>query len=123
MISFVLTFAAGIISGSAMGLIGIGGGALLMPLLMFAGLSLPQSVAIVLFTQVVPQTLPGLLLYWRSGYFLWQEALVVTIGSFIGVTFGAFLASRDILTEKTLYKLMSITFLGLSAGIWMKYCI
>lgn len=120
--SSVITFAAGIISGSVMGLIGIGGGALLMPLLMFAGLSLPQSVAIVLFTQVIPQTLPGLLLYWKSGYFLWQEALVVTIGSFIGVTFGAYLASKEILTAKTLYKLMSLTLLGLSAGIWMKYC-
>lgn len=122
MLSLLSILFAGWLSGLVMGLIGIGGGTILMPLLMFVGLSLPQSVAIVLFTQVLPQTLPALIVYYNEGHFLLKESLIVIAGSFVGVTLGAFLAAKGYIPKKILYILMSCTLFVLSIGVWVRYC-
>lgn len=113
---------AGIVSGMAMGLIGIGGGAILMPLLMFSGLTLEQSVTIILFAQIIPQTLPAFWKYYQKGHFLFKECMVTLVGSFIGVSVGAWLATNEVIPKKILYQLMSLTLMFFAVWIWVKYC-
>lgn len=113
---------AGFISGIIMSLIGIGGGAFLVPLLLFSGMSLQQAVAIVLFTQVIPQALPGLIVYYKNGVFPWKEGLIVTLGSFIGVSIGAYIANAEIISLKYLYRAMAFSLLILSIMVWWKFC-
>ena len=49
----------GVISGTSMGIIGVGSGLLTIPALVLTGLSLQQSVGISLIIQLLPQSLPG----------------------------------------------------------------
>ena len=56
----------GLLTGVSMGMIGIGAGVISMPLLIYAGLSVKQSVAIGMVMQVLPQSIPGVINYWKQ---------------------------------------------------------
>lgn len=111
-----------IISGLLMGMIGIGGATILTPLLMISGLTLEQSVAIVLFVQVIPETLPALYMYYKNKHFLWKEALIILAGSISGISIGAYISSNKIIPKIYLYRLMAISLFLLSILIWYFYC-
>lgn len=113
---------AGLISGMIMSLIGIGGGAFLVPLLLFSGLNLQQTVAIVLITQAIPASIPGLIMYYKNGVFPWREGIVVSIGSLVGIVIGAYIANAGIFSVKVMYRAISFSLLVLSIFIWWKYC-
>jgi uncharacterized membrane protein YfcA len=119
---FPLILLSGFISGIAMGLVGIGGGAILMPLLLFSGLTLAQAVSVILFTHIVPQTLPGLIIYYNQGHFLFKESILVVIGSLIGTTLGAYMIKKNYIPKKILYYLMVATLLVLATWVFIEYC-
>lgn len=112
---------AGGVSGLFMGLIGIGGGALMTPLLLMSGLSLYKAVCIVLFIQIMPETLPALWVYYKKGDFPYKEGLVVLLGGAVGATIGAYLSAHKMLPEQALYKLMSVTLIALGVYVWYAY--
>lgn len=113
---------AGLLSGFVMGMIGIGGGAFLVPLLLFSGLTLQQATAIVLLTQVVPQTLPALLLYYKNNTLPIKEGILVILGSLIGTTIGAYVSTSGYMSQKLLYRCAAISLIVLGILIWWKYC-
>jgi uncharacterized membrane protein YfcA len=96
-ILFILT---GIITGLLMGVVGIGGGALLIPMLMMLGLSIKQAVAMSLVLQMVPQTLPGVYLYYKQGHVKIYKSIALIIGSVIGVFIGSYLVVNNFISEK-----------------------
>ena len=51
----------GLFTGISIGIVGIGAGVLLIPLLTYFGVSIKTAVATGLALQLVPQSLPGLL--------------------------------------------------------------
>ena len=59
----------GIITGTSVGLTGMGSGILTVPLLIYAGMTPHETVATVLALHVFPQALPGLYLYYKRGDF------------------------------------------------------
>ena len=112
---------AGGISGLFMGLVGVGGGALMTPMLLMSGLSLYQAMCIVLFIQVMPETLPALWVYYKKGDFPYKEGLVVLLGGAVGALIGAYLSAHKIVPTAVLYKIMSVTLIALGVYIWHAY--
>ena len=62
-ILYILYLLIGVLSGVSMGIIGVGAGMITIPLLLYTGLSVQQAVATSLIIQLLPQSLPGCLLY------------------------------------------------------------
>lgn len=106
---------AGFISGISVGSIGIGAGTILMPILTLMGVSIKCAVATGLAIQLLPQSFPGLWLYFKNGHFDWHITLWVIIGSLIGTTYGAYLVNYDIISEKMMYILLFIMMVATTA--------
>ena len=98
----------GFITGVSVGSVGIGAGSLLMPLLIMLGTSVKTAVATGLAIQLLPQSLPGLWLYYQNGHFDMKISFWVIIGSLIGTTYGAYLVNYNIFSEKVLYIVLFI---------------
>jgi len=101
----------GIVSGTSMGIIGVGSGLLTFPQLVFTGLSLQQSVGISLIIQLLPQSLPGAYMYYSKG-FINKKILIITlivlIGSFVGTTLGAYLVTTDYISHQLTYRILTV---------------
>ena len=63
-----------------MGIVGIGAGILLIPLLVSTGVSIQTAVATGLVLQMVPQSLHGVWLYYKGGFLDWWLSLYIIIG-------------------------------------------
>lgn len=112
---------AGAVSGLLMGMMGVGGDALLMPLLLMSGIPLYSAVSIVLFIQVLPQSLPALWMYYKKGHFRLKESMMVLVGAIVGTTLGAYLAVHQVVPKVLLHKLMSIVLVGLGVYGWIAH--
>ena len=98
----------GCIAGLSMGTIGVGAGIITIPLLIYSGMNIRTAVGCSLVMQLMPQSLPGVLLYNMKNYIEWFNSLLVVFGSLIGILIGAFLVSNNYITEKMTYKLLTI---------------
>ena len=93
----------GFFTGISIGIVGIGAGILLMPLLIATGMSIHGAVATGLALQLVPQSLPGLYLYHKKGHFDFWTSLYIILGSLLGITSGAYLVNNEYISEKLMY--------------------
>jgi uncharacterized membrane protein YfcA len=98
-------FIGSVIIGVIIGLIGIGGGILMLPLLVYYNFSFQQAVAISLFLNAIPNTLPGLYLYYQNGFLDFNTAIIVASGTIIGGIAGAYVGTNNYIDEKTLYRI------------------
>lgn len=114
---FACLVVIGVISGVFIGSIGMGGGAVMTPLLLLTGVPLKGAVAIGLAIQLVPQSLFGVIEFWRSGHLNVSHATAVALGSAAGIYGGAILLNRDILPEKWIYRMLSAFMIA--GGIYM----
>jgi uncharacterized membrane protein YfcA len=108
---FIYLFIGGI-AGVSMGAIGIGAGLITMPLLIYSGLTIPESVAVAMVMQLFPQSAPGVYNYWK--YIQWKPTFFVILGSFFGIWLGSILTANNYLSELFLYRFLAI-FLFLSS--------
>ena len=74
----------GLISGYFIGLVGIGAGVIMIPMLLYAGFTIQQAVAAGLFLQLIPQSLPAVYMYYKTNNFLFWESLILVGGSTVG---------------------------------------
>ena len=111
----------GVFTGISIGVVGIGAGILLMPLLISSGLSIQTAVATGLALQLVPQSLPGLWLYHKKGHFDLWISLYIILGSLFGVTLGAYLVNNDYISEKFMYRLLFTLLLFSTIYIGVNY--
>ncbi len=98
---FLLYLVVGAVAGVLAGLLGIGGGLVIVPMLTFAftaqglahehilHLALGTSLASILFTSV-----SSLMAHHKRGAVLWPVVLAITPGILAGTFFGAWIASR-----------------------------
>ena len=56
----------GTLAGLSMGIIGIGAGIITIPLLIYSGMNIRTAVGCSLVMQLLPQSLPGVLLYQKK---------------------------------------------------------
>jgi hypothetical protein len=98
-------FIISIIIGIIIGIIGVGGGILFLPILVYYNFTVPQAVAISLFLNAIPNTLPGLYLYYKEGHLNTYIAAIVAIGTLLGSTIGSYLGANEYIDKKILYRI------------------
>ncbi len=109
----ILLFLLGITAGSLSGLIGIGGGVIIVPALIFLfGLSQHQAQGTTLALLVPPIGILGAWVYYKQGYVDLRIAAVICIGFFLGSMFGAKLATS--LSNILLQRIFGIALLLIS---------
>lgn len=115
-------FIGSVIIGAIIGLIGIGGGILFLPLLVYYDFSFQQAVAISLFLNTIPNALPGLYLYYEHGFLDFNAALIVAAGSIFGGTMGAYLGTNNYIDDKSLYRIYTMFLLFTTVYMYSYYC-
>ena len=98
----------GFITGISVGAVGIGAGSLLMPILIIMGIPIKTAVSTGLAIQLIPQSLPGLWLYYKKGHFDLKLSFWIIIGYLLGTTFGSYLVNYNIINEKLTYKFLFV---------------
>jgi uncharacterized protein len=111
----------GLVSGITIGLVGIGAGVIMIPLLVSSGLTIQQAVAIGLVLQAVPQSLPGVYLHYKNNTLPIRTSIFVVIGSLIGITIGTVILTKRMIPDKYLYAGLCIVLVGVSINIWMNH--
>ena len=107
--------------GFLSGLFGVGGGFLMTPLLIFAGV--PAAVAVgTEAAQIVASSVSGVLAHWRRGNVDVKMGLVLTVGGLFGSSFGVWLFSllRGLGQIDLVISLSYVVFLG-TIGLLMLF--
>ena len=88
----VLAMLGGLVIGVASGVIGIGGGTLMVPM-MVVGFSFPQHLAQgTSLVAIIPTALVGAATHQRQGNVVWRGALLMGGAGVLGAVAGAFIA-------------------------------
>ena len=122
-ILYVLYFLIGIISGVSMGIIGVGAGMLTIPLLLYTGITVQQAVATSLIIQLLPQSLPGVMLYFKKGVIDIKLLIIsafLVIGSLVGIYIGSYLVTNHIIDTVQMHLLLASVLFTSSLYIFYK---
>ena len=83
----------GFLAGLLSGLVGVGGGIIIIPLLMiFLGFSQHQAQGTALFAMLPPIGILAALNYYKEGFVRWEYAIIIALTFVIGGYFGSKLA-------------------------------
>ncbi|MSP90134.1 MAG: sulfite exporter TauE/SafE family protein [Alphaproteobacteria bacterium] len=118
-IFLILGMGAGV--GFLSGLVGVGGGFLMTPLLIFSGV--PPAVAVgTEANQIVASSVSGVLAHWKRGNVDVKMGLVLLVGGFIGSTVGVYLFTilRRLGQVDLVISLSYVVFLGI-IGVLMLF--
>jgi len=97
----------GLLAGMLSGLVGVGGGIIMVPMLvLLLGFSQHQAQGTSLAVLVVPVTAIAVFNYYKEGYINWKYAAVIAVFFVVGTYFGSKLALS--LDQKMLKKIFSI---------------
>ena len=100
----------GVIAGMLSGLVGVGGGIVMVPLLVFfLGFNQHQAQGTSLTVLVVPVTAAAVYNYYKEGYIDWRYAGIIALFFVIGGYFGSKMAIS--IDQKMLKKIFAIVLL------------
>jgi len=115
----ILGVALGFFGGVASGLLGIGGGTLIVPIMTFAlGMPIHLATATSMFTMIFTAT-SGVAEYYQSGLVNLPIALLFAAGTVVGAQVGAFTSGK--VSGKNLTILFSIMLIVAGANMIIKY--
>lgn len=120
---FVYLF-TGIISGIFLGMIGIEAALFSIPILLMTGLTIDEVTLISLIVQLLPQTIPGILMYYNKNKIkmnIVHVALLILFGSSIGVYVGTTLTLNNYISKQSLYRFLAITLFISAIFVSYKY--
>jgi uncharacterized membrane protein YfcA len=107
--TLIILMLIGLAAGMLSGLVGIGGGIVMVPMLLVLGLTQHQAQGTSLAVLAVPVTFLAALNYYKGGYLDWRYATVIAIFFVIGGYLGSkFAISLD---QKILKKIFGILLL------------
>jgi uncharacterized membrane protein YfcA len=113
MFNIILYILLGLFAGGLSGFIGIGGGVIIIPALIYLfGLSQHEAQGTTLALMVPPIGLLAALKYYQHGYVNLQIALFICVGFFLGAFFGAEIATH--LSGNILKKLFGVFLLAVA---------
>lgn len=121
---FFIYIILGFVSGLFLGSIGIGAGLLTIPILIKTGLTIKESVIIALIVQLIPQTIPGVIAYYNQKLIrvdIVYIALLIMVGSFFGVYFGTNASIKNYISNKSLYRILTIVLFISSIYLYYNY--
>lgn len=100
----------GVIAGVLSGLVGVGGGVVMVPLLVFLlGFNQHQAQGTSLAVLVVPVTAVAVFNYYKEGYINWKHAAIIAVCFVVGGYVGSKLAIN--LDQKMLKKIFAVILL------------
>jgi uncharacterized membrane protein YfcA len=108
----------GLIVGILEGSLGAGAGAVLIPLLIWSGLSYSEAVAVGLAMNSFPRGVPGVYVYYKQGDWRIRESIVVILSSTVGVFLGAYLMSIYKISHEVMTRILSVVLMMMSVGLW-----
>ncbi|MGQ0828049.1 MAG: sulfite exporter TauE/SafE family protein [Bacteroidota bacterium] len=113
MTALIILLALGLLAGILSGMVGIGGGIVIVPALVyFLGYSQHQAQGTVLFMFLLPIGILGVFNYYQAGYIEWKTACIMATTFLVGSYFGSkFSIAID---QVTLKKVFGIIILLLS---------
>lgn len=108
----------GALAGLLSGILGIGGGGIISPLMLLLGFNPKKTATITAF--VVPfSSLSGFLTYWAMGKINWEILIIASIGGIIGATLGtAFMHKR--LNPNSVKKILAVILLLMAVKLIFK---
>lgn len=109
MSTIIFLIGVGLLAGFLSGVLGIGGGVVMVPLLLLVGFSQHQAQGTSLAAMLPPVTLLAVLQYSKGGYVDWKLALVISATFIIGGLFGSKLAVA--IDEKLLKRIFGVLML------------
>lgn len=113
LLMIVLLLAVGLASGMLSGLIGVGGGIIIVPALVYLlAFSQKEAQGTSLGILLLPVGILGVLQYYKEGYIDLRVVLIVSIGFLIGNYFGSKISLA--LPEATLKKVFAVILIILS---------
>jgi uncharacterized membrane protein YfcA len=90
--TILLLLCVGLIAGILSGLIGVGGGIIIVPLLVLFGFTQHQAQGTSLAALLPPVTLLAVINYHKEGHINWKYAMIISIIFIIGGYFGSKIA-------------------------------
>lgn len=115
----IILLAVGLAAGLLSGLVGIGGGIIIVPVLVyFLGFTQQQAQGTTLFMFLFPIGILGVMNYYKAGAIDWKVAAIIAATFFVGSFFGSKLAiSIDQATVKKIFGIIIIA-LGIKMTFW-----
>jgi uncharacterized membrane protein YfcA len=107
--TLIILLFIGLLAGILSGLIGIGGGIIMVPLLLLLGLSQHESQGTSLAVLSVPVTSLAAFNYYKEGFVDWKSAAVIAVFFVIGGYIGSKFAVQ--IDEKILKKIFGVILL------------
>ncbi len=107
--TLLILIATGLAAGALSGLIGVGGGIIMVPLLVLIGLSQHQAQGISLAVMLPPVTYLAVMNYYKAGYVDWKYACVIAVFFIAGSYLGGKLAIS--IDQKVLRKIFGVIML------------
>ncbi len=102
----------GLLAGVLSGILGIGGGVVMVPLLLLIGFTQHQAQGTSLAAMLPPVTLLAVIQYAKEGYVDWKMALVISAAFIVGGLFGSKIATA--IDEKLLRRIFGVLMLCIS---------
>ena len=88
--TFIILIIIGLLAGILSGLVGVGGGILMIPLLIiFLGLTQHQAQGTALFAMLPPIGILAAINYYKEGFVKWEYAIVIAFTFLIGGYLGS----------------------------------
>jgi uncharacterized membrane protein YfcA len=88
--TFIILIIIGLLAGILSGLVGVGGGILMIPLLIiFLGLTQHQAQGTALFAMLPPIGILAAINYYKEGFVKWEYAIVIAFTFIIGGYLGS----------------------------------
>ena len=106
----IILIVIGLLAGILSGLVGVGGGILMIPLLiMFLGFTQHQAQGTALFAMLPPIGILAAMNYYKEGFVKWEYAAVIALTFIVGGYFGSKLAIS--LPDQTVRKVFGVIML------------
>ena len=106
----IILIVIGLLAGILSGLVGVGGGIVMIPLLiMFLGLTQHQAQGTALFAMLPPIGILAAMNYYKEGFVKWEYAAVMALTFVVGGYFGSKLAIS--LPDQTVRKVFCVIML------------
>lgn len=110
----ILLILVGLSAGLLGGTLGVGGGVIVIPSLIFLfGFSQHSAQGTALAFMLPPVTLLATINYWKEGYVNWKVAIVLSITFLIGAYFGSKLSAD--FSDKTLKRVFGVFLMFIAA--------
>ncbi|WP_428224639.1 sulfite exporter TauE/SafE family protein [Flavobacterium sp.] len=115
--TIVALIITGLLAGMLSGLVGVGGGIIMVPMMVFVlGFSQHQAQGTSLAVLVVPVTALAVMNYYKEGYINWKYAAVIALFFVVGSYFGSKIAVN--IDQKMLKKVFSIILVAIGTKMF-----